>query len=118
MKLKQKILLKLMGDEIPEAYFIDSFLGAFKDCLPHTELTGSTGDIGWIESRVVELLIERKFLKNFDTGFIITSAGIIHLEKGGFVGEHIRHKTSVFSFWLSMLATVASLSAIIISVFR
>jgi hypothetical protein len=107
-----------MRDKIPEAYFIDSFLRAFIDGNPRKFDPSKDEEIERTESRVIELLVKRNFLKKIEAGLIITSSGIIHLEKGGFVGEHIRHKTSVFSFWLSLAATIASLTAILISVFR
>jgi hypothetical protein len=107
-----------MRDKIPEAYFIDTFLRAFIDGKPRKFDSSEQEEIKAIESRVIELLVDKNFLKQFETGYIITSSGIIHLEKGGFVGEHIRHKSSVFSFWLSLTATIASLTAIFISVFK
>jgi hypothetical protein len=59
------------------------------------------------------MLLDNHFLEPFDEGFIITSAGRMHLDKGGYMGDYITAKTQRLALWLGIAATAISIVAFV-----
>lgn len=118
MKFKDKILVKIYGSDYLEFYFIDSALSTFEDGKPRADLPNATGDVAWINSRVMKYLTDNGHLETFGNGYVITSSGKMFLNKGGARAEFIHHKLSGVSFVLSILATIISIISFFIAVNR
>lgn len=115
MTLKDKLLVKIYGKRYLEFYYIDGMLEAYHDGLPRTDLPVATGELGWIEGRVLQYLTSHNFLESFGNGYKITAQGVMHLDKGGCRGEFIQHKLSRFSALLSVISMVLSICAVIVA---
>jgi hypothetical protein len=110
---KNNIVLFLFGKSVLEAFYADYLLNKFKDGHPRTSGMALTGEFTWIAPRILDLVISDNFLKPFGEGYIITARGIIHLNKGGYIGQYIGHKCMSLTLAFSLLATVLSIIAII-----
>lgn len=118
MKLKDKILVKIYGSDYLEFYFIDSALSIFEDGKPRIDLPNATGDIAWINSRVMEYLTDNGYLETFGNGYVITSTGKMFLNNGGAREEFIQHKLNKITFVLSIVATVIAIISFFIAIGR
>lgn len=116
--LKNKILLKLYGSKFLEAYFADSYLTSFADGIPRTDLPTATGDLAFTTSRVDSLLLSESFLEPFGNGFVITSKGKMHLDKGGYIDELINHSASKICLYISVPSAILSIAALLISLLK
>ncbi|GHT04850.1 hypothetical protein AGMMS49525_11600 [Bacteroidia bacterium] len=110
---KNKFYIKIFGEKMLEAYFADALLKAYYDGEPRPDYKSISGNMVWVESRIIQLLLDNNFLKPFDNGYIITSTGRMHLDKGGYVGEYISAKTNRLAFWLGVFATAISIFAFV-----
>jgi hypothetical protein len=113
MTFKYKVYFKIFGDRMLEAYLLDSYLSAFDDGLPRTELPVATGQVGWQSARVEKKLVEDNFLEVFGNGYKITSKGMLHLHKGGYSTEVKNALLLPLTFWLSITATILSIISVI-----
>lgn len=115
MKLKQRIDFWIWGSEMFEAVKLDMYLSSFEKGLP-LENPPITGEMVWEVGRVRDKLISDKFLEAYGSNSCkITSSGVLHLAKGGYVSEYKQHKLSRWSIVLSLIATILSVVAIILS---
>ncbi|MGL4956776.1 MAG: hypothetical protein ACRC9X_06325 [Bacteroidales bacterium] len=109
-----ELLLKIYGERILEAYFLDAYLRSFSDGLPRDlSKLEPQDEILYIHKRVNELLLSKEFIKPFGELYIITSLGIMHLNKGGYTGEFATEKLKRLSFFLSLIAIAISIIAAI-----
>lgn len=116
MNIKEKLFIKIFGNQGLEAYFLDSFLATFEDGQPRDNIPSITGNLANTQSRVEEKLIKDGFLKtrNYQgTGYIITSEGKLHLDNGGYKGQLIDKKLSRLSLWIGILAFIISVWAFV-----
>lgn len=115
-KLTDWFYFKVIGSNGIDVFYLDSFLSLFEDGQPRDQLPTFTGNLVWAQSRIEEKLINDGYLKPWgyhSNGFIITSEGKLHLERGGYRKELLYKKLNRFSFWLSLLATILSVIAVI-----
>ena len=111
-RTKEAFVLKFFGSQALEFVYIDTWLRDFADGCPKTNINFSSDRTAFTLERVTELLLSRGYLRKYGAdGFIITSDGLMHLAKGGFVGEIIRYRTDRFAFWFSLAATIISIGA-------
>lgn len=115
-----KILTIVYGEKIFEAFTLDSLLDTLSDGLPHSyQAFISTTHIGvWEIGRKTDKLFDDSMVKIHGDSVLITSKGMLHLSKGGYVGEIKAHKRTSFSFWLSVTAIIISIASAIISWFN
>jgi hypothetical protein len=113
--LKESLALRILGKTAHEAYYADTFLRAFYDGAPRPNIPAATGEVGVIHSRITDLLVANNFLMPYGNGYVITSLGKMHLDKGGYVGQHVAQKATRLSFALSLLATTLSIIAVILT---
>lgn len=114
MTLSLEIELWVWGSDILEAKRLDLFLASFKDGVPH-DLPPTSGQTGWDMSRVEHQLIQEGYLKQFGKSatLIITSKGLLHLNKGGYVWEIKYAKISKYAFAMSLTALISSIVSVI-----
>ena len=114
------ILSFIYGSQIFEAYTLDLLLSALADGVPHSyaAFTSNSHINTWEISRKSEKLIDDGFVKILGDNVLITSKGMIHLSKGGYVGEIKAHKRISFSFWLSIFAVVVSVASAVFNWFN
>jgi hypothetical protein len=110
---KRLIYLKIFGNSMLEAYFADTLLQCYYDGTPKETDRPATGSAAWTEQRIMKMLLDSHFLEPFDKGFVITSAGRMHLDKGGYTGHYVAAKTQRLALWLGILATAVSIVAFI-----
>ena len=103
---------KILGENGLEAYYLDTFLELFKDGMPHSELPHAKNEAVWIQLRIDEKLTKDGFLNRWGrNGYIITSEGRLHLEKGGYRKQLLYQKLTPFTFWFSLISTILSIIA-------
>ena len=99
-----------------DAYYLDTFLEIFSDGVPRDNIPPLTGTLTWVQSRVDEKLVKDGYLKRWGrngNGYIITSEGKLHLEKGGYRRQLIYQKLTPITFWLSFISVILSIIAVI-----
>ena len=111
MRFKWRVFKVLLGDSFIEPYRLDSILESLADGEPMENLDEYPDSIKWDVPRVLELLTVRAFIKPVGDGYIITSEGKLHLDRGGYLGEILRARGSFLSLWLSIVAVILSIMA-------
>ena len=115
---KNRILIKLYGSKFLEAYYADSYLSSFSDGIPRTDLPTAIGELAFTTSRVEALLVSESFLSVYGNGFVITSKGKMHLDKGGYIGELVNNSASKLSLYISIPSAIVSIIALFIALLK
>lgn len=112
--------LKIYGKSLVESYKLDVLLSSFDDGLSRLEkivLDVPDGIPIHDIQRVLNKLISDNYLEREGANLKINSRGILHLDKGGYVGELKQSKRLVLSFWFSLIAVSISIASFLISLF-
>lgn len=117
-KLQHKLLCILLGAAVAdEAYYLDSYLSLYMNGEPQRNLSkDAPHSVIKINTRTEEKLVKDGFLKPYgphNEGFIITADGRIHLKTGGYQNKFLWQQLNKYSFWLSIVATLFSIIAVI-----
>lgn len=109
----KQVQIFVYGREIIEAMHTDTMLSALRDGNPRllqSFTTPRSGISAWDLQRKFERLIDDRLVKITGDNVIITSRGIMHLDKGGYKAEIKQHKKTNISFWLSIISILVSIS--------
>jgi hypothetical protein len=111
--LKEKIVFKIYGSYILESRMLDITLEGIADGIPRREdtffIAEDTTEERHNTIRFLNKLSDDNLIKRENGLITITSAGRLHLDKGGFVDALIQHKRVSISFWLSIIAIIISI---------
>lgn len=117
-KLQHKILSIILGSSAAdEAYYLDSYLDLYMDGEPKRDLSkGAPNSVFKINTRSEEKLVKDGYLQPYgphNEGLRITADGRIHLKRGGYQNKFIWEQLNKYSFWISIVATILSIIAVI-----
>lgn len=117
MNFKHELLLRIYGADILEALTLDMLLSSLTDGQPRPQSVfydvSNSNISGFDAARKTDKLLEDGHIKAFGDSFIITSKGMLHLNKGGYKAEVVQSRRVTISFWLSILATCISIAAFV-----
>ncbi|HOZ95382.1 MAG TPA: hypothetical protein PLS07_00710 [Niabella sp.] len=119
MKLNNRFELLVYGPSILEAKTLDMILSACHDGQPRPQRVfyEPSGEITQHDlERKMQMLLDDGFLKTMGHDFIITSKGMLHLSKGGYLNQVKKSKRADFPFWLSIIALLMSLTGLVASI--
>ena len=116
MTVKQKILLRLFGEDYLEYMRLDDLLHLFgeDEFKDNSLFTMKLSEV----DRGIDKLIRDGYIVEYIESYRITAEGLLFRSSGGYTRELLSSKRASIGFWISIISFIIACASFVISVLK